>query len=119
MNEQQYFQISSLHKIIVDDNGYAFLTFHRHGNILKADNEDYSLDLDSLKTKTRTQWNIFGVICDQIIKDTYVAHKFDYDNAAEHNRKICFSYCISENQASMECEINIKKALKLLGLMKV
>lgn len=116
MNEKQYFQISSLRKIIVDDNGYEFLTLNRDGNILKAEDEDYSLDLDSLKTRSRNQWSIFYDICERIIKDTYVAHKFDYDNATEHNRNICFSYLINKHQASMECEINIKKTLKLLGL---
>lgn len=113
MNEQQFEQISSLRKVIVDDNGYAFLTLNREGNILKAEDEDYTIDLDKFETKSKTQWNIFGDICEKIIKDTYPAHKFDYENAAEHKRKICCSYCISEHQASMDCTINVKK---LLGL---
>lgn len=119
MNEQQFEQISSLRKIIVDDNGYAFLTLNRDGNILKAEDEDYSLDLDSVETKSKTQWNIFGDICERIIKDTYAAHKFDYENAAEHRRKIVFSYLINEHQASMDCEISAKLALQHLGLIKL
>ena len=113
MTEKELEQISTLRKIIVDDNGYAFLTLNREGNILKAEDEDYSLDLDNVETKSKTQWNIFGDICERIMKDTYAAHKFDYDNAAEHKRKIVFSYLINDHQASMECTMNVKKILGL------
>ena len=113
MNEQQFEQIKSLHKIIVDDNGYAFLTLNRDGNILKAADEDYSLDINSVETKSKTQWNIFGDICERIVTDTYPNHKFDYENAASHKRKIVFSYMINERQASMECTLNVKKILGL------
>lgn len=119
MTEKELEQISSLHKIIVDDNGYAFLTLNRDGNILKAEDEDYSLDISTLEPSQATQWSVFSEICYKIIKDTYAAHKFDYDNAAEHKRKIVFSYLINERQASMGIEITAKLALQHLGLMKI
>jgi len=113
MTKKQLEQISSLRKIIVDDNGYAFLELKRDGNIFKAENEDYSLDIDSVETKANTQWDIFGDICERIVKDTYPNHKFDYENAVAHKRRIVFSYMINEHQTSMECTMNVKK---LLGL---
>lgn len=119
MTEKELEQISSLRKIIVDDNGYAFLTLNRDGNILKAEDEDYSLDISTLEPSQATQWSVFSEICYKIIKDTYAAHKFDYDNAAEHKRKINFSYLINEHQASMVCELTAKLALQHLGLMKI
>lgn len=118
LTKQQLEQISSLHKIIVDDNGYAFLTLNRDGNILKAEDEDYSLNIEEVKSLLDTQHGIFSDICYQIIKDTYSAHKFDYDNAVEHKRKINFSYCINEHQASMVIEISAKNALQHLGLIE-
>ena len=111
MNEKQKEQIKSLRGILVDDNGYLFLELKRDGNILKATNEDYSLDLDSVETRSRNQWSIFGDICERIMKDTYPAHKFDYENAAAHKRKIVFSYMINDRQCSMEITLNSKKIL--------
>lgn len=113
MTEKQKEQIKSLYSIDVDDNGYLFLELKRDGNIFKAKNEDYLLDLDSVVTRSRNQCSIFRDICERIIKDTYPAHKFDYENAAAHKRKIVFSYMINEHQYSMECTLNVKKILGL------
>ena len=113
MNEKQKEQLCNLYGIDVDDNGYLFLSFKREGNILKAENEDYSLDLDTFKTRSRRQWSIFSDICEMIMKDTYPNHKFDYENAAAHNRKIVFSYLINERQYAMEITINPTGVLDL------
>ena len=111
MNDKQKEQIKSLRGIDVDDNGYLFLELKRDGNIFKATNEDYSLDIDSVVTRSRNQWSIFSDICERIMKDTYHVHKFDYENAAAHRRRIVFSYMINERQCSMEITINPKKIL--------
>ena len=97
-------KFTDLEEIVVNDNGFAFLTLIVEGDVLNisdcAEKCELNWDLTSFKS--------FKDLCKTILKDTYPYIQWCYDNAETQKRKIEFLYKSKEGCYNSAKNVRLK-----------